>query len=806
MHEKNIELLQEEAIRLITVESNFLNELSQTNGLITAANNANNAEKQTFDQDSVRARIEVLSGERIKLEKQELVLAVVGTMKAGKSTTINAIVGTEILPNRNRPMTALPTLIRHKAGQKEPLLYLQNKAPLTNFIADLNKVLESQHIDEKLVGAENCQDMLELASKLKQPDVLQEQYTGSDNIYQFLKMLNDLVRFSVITKTEFPFASYRNVDNLPVIEVEFAHLSDYSNQIGGLTLLDTPGPNEAGQEHLKPMLRDQLKKASAVLTVLDYTQLKSEADGVVRQELQQIVAECGDRLFVLVNKFDQRDRNADSAETLTKYVAENLMAGAVKACNVYPVSANRAFLACKALSELHKSESLDVKQAWVEDFAKAAFGEDWHDDIDDHERVIKKANSVWEKAGFTAPLQDVVKSSHENAGILSLEAAVTKINHTAQDVENFLEVRHTGLKTSVEDLQKQISYLKKDIADLTTLGDEANNKLKISASNLGHSCTGVFTDIKNKVMSDIEYYFNEGKQKEKAQREALPASKSQKPGGFFSGIWGAGRQGSTDFDATNPVIRFESKSDADELQGKIKQRVDSIIKDSVSGLNYELTGHIGQFNDYLNSDLKHRCERLLAGVQTKLEKGNFKIHIRVPEFDFLNGIDLLADVELNETKEHTKTKRGQRRKDSLWGTVCGWFNTDDWGWESYEYEQTYYDVDINAIKQKISKKLDAELRRTSEDVKHRIVSPLKDEVDKLFAELCDIIEKIRADLLQSVRDHQNEKSVQDELLNYLNKYAKHAHEIKLDSIGLDEELKTLKQKDELNKQGGNYVR
>lgn len=44
-------------------------------------------------------------------------LAVVGTMKAGKSTTINAIVGQEILPNRNRPMTSVPTLIRHVPGK-----------------------------------------------------------------------------------------------------------------------------------------------------------------------------------------------------------------------------------------------------------------------------------------------------------------------------------------------------------------------------------------------------------------------------------------------------------------------------------------------------------------------------------------------------------------------------------------------------------------------------------------------------------------------------------------------------------------
>ena len=799
MHEKNFELLQEEAVRLISVESNFLNELAQTDGLVMAAENN---DQQTFDQDSVKKRIEVLTGEKIKLEKQELVLAVVGTMKAGKSTTINAIVGSEILPNRNRPMTALPTLIRHKAGQKEPVLFLHNKAPLTHFIAQLNTVLESQNVDKKLVGAENRDDMLDLAIKIKQPNYLQEQYAGSQKIYEFLKMLNDLVRFSVITKTQFPFTSYSNVDNLPVIEVEFAHLSDYSGQIGGLTLLDTPGPNEAGQEHLKPMLRDQLKKASAVLTVLDYTQLKSEADGVVREELQQIIAECGDRLFVLVNKFDQRDRNADSSESLTKYVAENLMAGAVKVTNVYLVSANRAYLACKALAELETYHRLDVNQPWVEDFAKAAFGEDWVEDIHDHKRVLQKAKSVWEKAGFTAPLKDVVKRSHENAGIFSLESAVTKINHTAQDVENFLEVRNTGLKTSVEDLQEQISYLKKDIADLAALGDEANNKLKGSAIDLEKSCTKVFFEIKNKVMSDIEYYFQEGKKKEKDEL----ALKGKKTGGRSNGNQVSCRQKSADFDPTNPVIRFKSKKNADELNGTIKQQLDSIIKDLVCSLNKELTGNVDQFNNYLNSDLKHRCELLLASVQTKLEKGNFKVQVRLPEFDFLNGIDLLADVELNETKEHTQTEKGQRRQSGAWGEVCRWFKTDDWGWESYEYEQTYYNVDINAIRQKISQKLDAELHRTSADVKHRIVSPLTDEVDKLFCELSETIERIRADLLQSVRDHQKSESAHAELLGYLNKYSKRAHEIKIDSIGLEEELKSLKKTGAFDQQGGNHDR
>ncbi len=80
----------------------------------------------------------MLNNELRKISRLEMVLAIVGTMKAGKSTTINAIVGTEVLPNRNRPMTALPTLIRHTPGQKEPVLHFSHVAPIDCLIQNYN--------------------------------------------------------------------------------------------------------------------------------------------------------------------------------------------------------------------------------------------------------------------------------------------------------------------------------------------------------------------------------------------------------------------------------------------------------------------------------------------------------------------------------------------------------------------------------------------------------------------------------------------------------------------------------------------
>ena len=129
MSEKNVQTLKEEGLRLISLLIASLNELEEK-GMISDSSRfdesivsefdkkskyLNKIQKtETFDKKTLLENVKILQGESVKLENLEMVVAVVGTMKAGKSTTINAIVGTEILPNRNKPMTALPTLIRHK--------------------------------------------------------------------------------------------------------------------------------------------------------------------------------------------------------------------------------------------------------------------------------------------------------------------------------------------------------------------------------------------------------------------------------------------------------------------------------------------------------------------------------------------------------------------------------------------------------------------------------------------------------------------------------------------------------------------
>lgn len=124
MHTQTIFELSQEAERLLQLALNNLDslksmpiaKLDSTAAAMSGVNN--NVLPLHFSARGVDAQQAMLNNELRKITRLEMVLAIVGTMKAGKSTTINAIVGTEVLPNRNRPMTALPTLIRHTPARR----------------------------------------------------------------------------------------------------------------------------------------------------------------------------------------------------------------------------------------------------------------------------------------------------------------------------------------------------------------------------------------------------------------------------------------------------------------------------------------------------------------------------------------------------------------------------------------------------------------------------------------------------------------------------------------------------------------
>lgn len=189
-----------------------------------------------WSQPNIAERHAMLNNELRKISRLEMVLAIVGTMKAGKSTTINAIVGTEVLPNRNRPMTALPTLIRHTPGQKEPVLHFSHVAPIDHLIQQLQQRLRDCDIKHLTDVLEIDKDMRALMQRIENGIAFEKYYLGAQPIFHCLKSLNDLVRLAKALDVDFPFPAYAAIEHILVIEVEFVHLAGLESYPGHLAL------------------------------------------------------------------------------------------------------------------------------------------------------------------------------------------------------------------------------------------------------------------------------------------------------------------------------------------------------------------------------------------------------------------------------------------------------------------------------------------------------------------------------------------------------------------------------------------
>lgn len=792
MHDKNIELLRDEAQRLLDTHIELLEKIRKEPGILSEPRPG---EQQTFDHVSILKQVEVLKGELAKLENLEIVLAVVGTMKAGKSTAINAIVGTEVLPNRNRPMTSLPTLIRHTPGQTTPVLRFYNSKPINDLMESLHKAVQDSRVKDHLDRLDRNPDMDELISLIERNSCFMECYHGADEIFLFLKSLNDLVRLTGELEVPFPFASYDEIHEIPVIEIEFAHLREMDSSTGRLTLLDTPGPNEDGQLHLRKMLQEQLSKASAVLAILDFTQLKSIAEAEVRAELEAIASIAEGRLYTLVNKFDQKDRHSDTEEQVKAFVADNLMQGLIRTTDVYPVSSRWGYLANRARSEifLHNKLPDHAENSWVIDFAEEALGRRWESKIDDLEEVTRSAEALWNDSLFSLPLENVIRFSHARAAALAIDSAAAKLIDIGEKIENFLSLRQTALVKSSRELQTMIDSLMADIAKIEQSQKKTNKEVSDTLARVTKDTEDAFQRIKKNASRELDVYFKEGKRIEKAQHEKAQQLEKPKKSRSWSPFLGQSESSTNenDFDPHNPIINFDSADDANGLRKRINMSVQYVMKSAEDSMREAIANTLDQFNKNFTKNVRLEATHIVDRMNDRMVKDGFSININIPDIKVISIAfspdEMLSDIISKETE----IARSWRRQTGMWGTICSWFDTSDWGWEEYKYNKDVYKIDIRKVKTALDRNINEIFDGLATSVSTYIQQPLNNGVAAFFDQFKTTVEQIRGDLLQSIRDKERSKGEQNVLADQLSKLKKNVPQTLSDSRSLKVDVEPL---------------
>jgi len=455
-----------------------------------------------------------------KVKNLELRMAIVAPMKAGKSTIINSIVGHDLLPSRASAMTTLPTEIIFDAERQEPLLTLSPQ--LLSIFRETLLVLKRklQESDADWVQEKTAQYPHLAALRQEIEDAvgfpLQGQVSGRDQVVKTLTRLNDVVRLcGLISPLSNPLASLTDV---PRIHTPFWHSqeSTRSENLGNLVIVDTPGPNEAGEDlQLVQVVKQQLQKSSIVLIVLDFTGLNTKAAEEIKQDVQKVIEIRGKKnLYVLINKIDQR-REGDpmTPEMVQKFVEADLGLGeAGHTKHIFEISARRAFSASSFLQELEQNSEVSPQalQKASRSLAQEVFGIDWEEELEDAtaEDLKRKAERLWKKSGFAPFLEEAISALMAEAAPRCIKGALDLAGNRLKRLQNDVILRSTAMNADEERLRLEVGALK-DSLDRLEACRQTLRQVDDTTARLQQELNLIFEDLKSKAKVDLEFFFSE---------------------------------------------------------------------------------------------------------------------------------------------------------------------------------------------------------------------------------------------------------------------------------------------------------
>ena len=693
----------------------------------------------------------ILENEGDKLKNLEFIISIVGTVKAGKSTTINAIVGQEILPNRAYPMTTLPTLVTHKKGQVEPKLTMPKYETLNKFLNQVREKLKKDSNGEFSKDSHGKEIIKTISDKNLR---FKEIYQGKDNIYIFLQTLNDLMRLAKDIKLTPPYKEFEKINELPRIEIEFYylnHLEDMSNT--RLSLLDTPGPDEFGHsEELKNIFRTQLKQSSAIMLVMNYTVINNEGAGKTREEVKEIRNLIKDEhLFVLVNKFDEKTSKDPDYENTKQNISKSMFDSKLKVENIFPISARLAYLVNIARRELSLKGKINKTIPWVEDFGDKILGRKWENQIENITEIEEACAEAWKDSYFKKPLDKIIIHGYSNSAFESLGGILHKIEEINRILSNTFKTRESSLNEDIQKLKQNIENLKKDIENIgivsRDLDEKIKNKLKDMESNIDEKEKKILGKAKSQIgeiYDDRESNQINERKKIEERRKELKAN--QPLNNIGANILALLHHKDNNKSSKNSDIETKQLEEKGILEFKNSDAAKLFIRDLTDNLSENVNKIFNELDNMINStkdefipSLNKDIEKSIGSIIVKIkEKVGENIEIRIPTLK-IDKNKLKLDY-FEEAIENGKKYNPKKREQS---GAFGWlkrkvdFFDANWG-----YDDGYDDV-FKISKENIDKNVDKAFQNVSSEIQTIINDLFKNQIEKEIKEsVSNLIQEI----------------------------------------------------------------
>lgn len=755
MSQPNFKQLQDDVIDLLKEVSTLMDRASKD----MSTDKADNDNKYTKFQQQVKEEVN-------KVDNLQLRMAIVAPMKAGKSTIVNAIAGLEILPSRNSAMTTLPTEVIFDPKAKQPtlILSLQIVEVFQETLSVLRDKINKQGIEEVKKVISQYPHLANIPEKIKDSQELKitSETQGRENIIEKLAGLNDIIRLcNILAPQADPLLSLKDV---PQIKTPLPHFqkNPQTDRLGNLVIVDTPGPNEAGENlKLKGVVEEQLTKSSIVLIVLDFTQLKTEAAEKVRQDVNKVIEIRGrDNLYVLVNKVDQRRKGDMTTEQVQQFVDAEFHIGGSRDINrVFEISARRAFTSANFLIESYEGSISSVtKMKTAQALAEEVFGIDWEEDIEKAtlEELKDKAQKLLNKSGFNSFIDGAINALIAEAAPRCMKSALKITSSLLGELKGDIEFRKKAIDQEEGKLKEEIEAFEKDLQELEKFHHHLQEVERIK-KDLFDKLNQQIDDIKRKAKDSIKKGFAEEAEKGKNSLDII----AEKFRSFIS------------FNKKNSdILEFQEKYAAqlfaEQAIASTKRVVEPLLETELKKVESSIEN---KRRDLTNS-LKKKIQPLIQQARQRL-KGldlpviTIELLLPMPTLD-TGEIEITPDI-----KQQTRTQDGgyetkvvRKRKFQHWLWIVP--KEETIRVKRPDINENYYTVSRQEIVEKSNQYIENSIENIKQRVEKYIDDEFKQEVTKFFEELDSQLSNISKQLKSAQQAQKLEAQEREKLVAKIN--------------------------------------
>ena len=695
--------------------------------------------------------------ERQKVKDLRLTLAFVGTMKAGKSTAINAVIGANVLPNRSGAMTTMPTLVTHVPGRIEPILRFRKNQPFTKAI----ETIRSLPKDTVLASAKGANHE-ETLHKIINGNIkrIESTYESRQGIYDFMLIVNDVARICAELGIETPLEHYSSISDFPEIEVEFSYLADRVKQSPGrLTLIDTPGPNEAGQGHLKGVVKEQLAKASAIVCVVDPTQADSEAQAEIREWLQGAQRKSGAELFVLVNKIDtvkksERQRELFEAKALRLFPDFTDAAGTLKSIRgkVYGVSSQQALLSnmvSRAIAMQSRLSHWD-DEPWVADFMEKAYGTYWEDvSIDDIQNHLEQGDRMWANSGMQSPMDKLVASSLSQVVPLCFGTALRTVATHAENLKQESRVRWKALGQNVSVLEAHLEQFKIIAKELEDVGGHAKGEYSSALKEAKEVLSSAFSEVKNTSLEEIRNLVQ--KKRDIQQEKVKEANNINIFSNFFRNLKGRKADAVERVFCEDDPISFDDEKDANEFIKRIMKIFYDINRKTIDEKIQKIESEINNVSTRLAKSIETRLMPIVSKLSDNLNK-DFDVTLKVPSPRFPR-IDL--DLDIASTSLVRTRTRQDYYEERRWYTFFLKKHRE-------YYTITEHTIDPKSVRNAIETGIESSVKQCFEMLDQYVATSFDKSVSDYLGDVGSVLRRMSSALDAAIASRKQDANTQEE--------------------------------------------